>query len=126
VAVRWRKLQPRESRSNAYTHATGSSEPSCINRNDLEHGLARWYRKRGCPVLLGHREIQVRCVEAALCENIQTVPPAIPIRDGYGSRSFTAWQDLPVITISVRNDRRVEFKDTTTVRVAVAVGMPVA
>jgi hypothetical protein len=34
------------------------------------------------------------------------------------TRSFSAGQDLPVITISVRNERRVEFPDITTVRVA--------
>jgi hypothetical protein len=34
------------------------------------------------------------------------------------TRNFSAGQDLPVITISVRNDRRVEFPDIQTVRVA--------
>jgi hypothetical protein len=34
------------------------------------------------------------------------------------TRNFSAGQDLPVVTISVRNDRRVEFPDITTVRVA--------
>jgi hypothetical protein len=34
------------------------------------------------------------------------------------TRSFSAGQDLPVITISVRNDRRVEFPDITSVKVA--------
>jgi hypothetical protein len=34
------------------------------------------------------------------------------------TRSFGAGQDLPVVTISVRNDRRVEFPDIQTVRVA--------
>jgi hypothetical protein len=34
------------------------------------------------------------------------------------TRNFSAGQDLPVITISVRNDRRVEFPDITTIRVA--------
>jgi hypothetical protein len=33
------------------------------------------------------------------------------------TRNFSAGQDLPVITISVRNDRRVEFPDITSVRV---------
>lgn len=33
------------------------------------------------------------------------------------TRSFNAGQDLPVVTIIVRNDRRVEFPDITTVRV---------
>jgi hypothetical protein len=34
------------------------------------------------------------------------------------TRNFRAGQDLPVVTISVRNDRRVEFPDITTIRVA--------
>jgi len=34
------------------------------------------------------------------------------------TRNFSAGQDLPVVTISVRNDRRVEFPDITTIRVA--------
>lgn len=34
------------------------------------------------------------------------------------TRNFSAGQDLPVVTISVRNDRRVEFPDITGVKVA--------
>jgi hypothetical protein len=34
------------------------------------------------------------------------------------TRNFSAGQDLPVVTVSVRNDRRVEFPDITTIRVA--------
>jgi hypothetical protein len=34
------------------------------------------------------------------------------------TRSFSAGQDLPVVTISVRNDRRAEFPDITSVKVA--------
>jgi len=34
------------------------------------------------------------------------------------TRSFNARQDIPVITISVRNDRSVEFPDIKTIRVA--------
>jgi hypothetical protein len=34
------------------------------------------------------------------------------------TRNFNAGQDFPVITISVRNDRRVEFPDIKTIRVA--------
>ncbi len=34
------------------------------------------------------------------------------------TRNFNSPQDLPVVTISVRNDRRVEFPDITAVKVS--------
>ncbi len=38
--------------------------------------------------------------------------------DAEFTRSFSAGQDFPVVIVSVRNDRRVEFPDITTIRVA--------